>query len=216
MPKNGHDQPTRHRILSLLKTLGPRDARTLGESLGITAMAARQHLYELHARGLVSFTESPRPVGRPAKLWQLTAAADAFFPDGHAELAVDLLAAMRQTFGADGMDQFIAARAKTQVADYRRTVRPGASLRQRLAALAKLRTAEGYMASVQTEGRGRYVFVENHCPICTAAAACTGICAAELDVFRQTLGPDVTVERTDHILAGARRCAYAVHKRQRP
>ena len=30
---------------------------------------------------------------------------------------------------------------------------------------------------------------------------------------RQVLGPDVTVERTDHILAGARRCAYRITAR---
>ena len=30
------------------------------------------------------------------------------------------------------------------------------------------------------------------------------------EVFREALGPEITVERTDHILAGARRCAYRI------
>ena len=34
--------------------------------------------------------------------------------------------------------------------------------------------------------------------------------SAELDVFRRVLGPDVTVTRTQHVLAGDRRCAYRV------
>jgi len=55
-----------------------------------------------------------------------------------------------------------------------------------------------------------FLLIENHCPICAAAAACQGFCRAELEVFRDTLGADVIVERTDHILAGARRCAYRI------
>ena len=31
-----------------------------------------------------------------------------------------------------------------------------------------------------------------------------------VQAFQAALGPDVAVERTDHILAGARRCAYRI------
>jgi predicted ArsR family transcriptional regulator len=71
------------------------------------------------------------------------------------------------------------------------------------------------MAAVEAEsgtGGGGFLLVENHCPICAAARTCQGLCASELEVFRRVLGPDVTVERSDHILAGARRCAYRVSK----
>jgi len=50
--------------------------------------------------------------------------------------------------------------------------------------------------------------VENHCPICAAAATCQGFCRAERDVFSNVL--DARVERTEHILQGARRCAYVI------
>ena len=43
-----------------------------------------------------------------------------------------------------------------------------------------------------------------------AAAICQGFCRSELDAFRRILGPGCRVERTDHILAGARRCAYRI------
>jgi len=48
------------------------------------------------------------------------------------------------------------------------------------------------------------------CPICEAARACTGLCQQELELFRATLGRGVRVLREDHILKGARRCAYRV------
>jgi predicted ArsR family transcriptional regulator len=34
-----------------------------------------------------------------------------------------------------------------------------------------------------------------------------------LEVFQAVVGDQATVERVDHILAGARRCAYRVRKR---
>lgn len=174
-------------------------------------MAVRQHLYALQEDGLVEFGEEARPVGRPAKLWRLTTAADALFPDGHADLIVELIQSTKAAFGADGMDRLVDARAEQQIESYTRRIGESKTLRNRLQRLAKIRSDEGYMADVEKDGDG-YLLTENHCPICTAAASCTGICAAELRVFQTVLGDDVTVERTDHILAGARRCAYKVAK----
>jgi predicted ArsR family transcriptional regulator len=57
------------------------------------------------------------------------------------------------------------------------------------------------------------VLVEHHCPICEAAGACPGLCRTELELFREALGDDVTVERTQHLLGGDTRCAYRVTKR---
>jgi predicted ArsR family transcriptional regulator len=203
---------TRRGLIERLKQDGAQDAGALAESLGVSAMAVRQHLYALDGEGLVTFEEEARPVGRPAKLWRLTAAADRFFPDGHAELTLNLLAALRETFGETGMEKLLAARTAEQIAAYGRRVKPTDSLKSRLAALARIRTEEGYMAAVERTGRDDFLLVENHCPICAAARTCQGLCASELEVFRRVLGPDVTVERCDHILAGARRCAYRVRK----
>ena len=85
----------------------------------------------------------------------------------------------------------------------------GADLGERVARLAEARTREGYMAESRAEGEG-YLLVENHCPICVAATVCQGFCRAELDTFRQVLGPDALVERTEHIVNGDRRCAYRI------
>ena len=94
---------TRRGILDMLKASGPRDAQTLAGELGITAMAVRQHLYGLHEQRLVEHAEEPRSMGRPAKMWRLTKAADRFFPDGHATLTVDLLRSVQAAFGKEGM-----------------------------------------------------------------------------------------------------------------
>jgi predicted ArsR family transcriptional regulator len=209
-PETSVPPRTRRAILERLKQDGPQDAAALAEALGVSAMAVRQHLYALEAEELITFREEPRPLGRPAKLWRLTEAADRFFPNGHAELTLGLLEAMRSAFGEAGLDRLVAARTEQQAAHYGERVAKTGPLKGRLAALAEVRTEEGYMASVEPAGAGGYLLIENHCPICAAARVCQGLCAGELALFQSVLGTDVAVERSDHILAGARRCAYRI------
>jgi len=201
---------TRRAVLDLLKQEGSLTARAMATRLGVSAMAIRQHLYELADETLVEYETNPAGRGRPSKHWRLTPAADRFFPDGHADLTTDLIRAMRATFGEDGVDRMLAVRADEQVRDYAAAIGDAPTIRTRLDALAEARTHEGYMAAVQEDADGSYLFVENHCPICVAARACSGLCRAELDVFRRVLGDEVSVDRTDHLLTGARRCAYRV------
>ena len=93
----------RQAILRLLKQQGASDSARLAGQLAISAMAVRQHLYALSAKGLVTYQEQPRPLGRPAKMWGLTPAAAAQFPDAHAGLAVNLLNTVEQAFGVEGV-----------------------------------------------------------------------------------------------------------------
>lgn len=201
----------RDRLLFLLKTRGPQTAGQLAERLDVTPVAVRQHLAALEGEGLVSREAERRPVGRPAHVYRLEPAARERFPDAHAELTVELLGAVRRTLGEAALDRVVAARTRDQLRRYRERMPPkGARLDRRVAALARLRSDEGYMAEWSRERDGAFLLVENHCPICAAAAACQSLCRDELAVFRKVLGPGVRVERTDHVLAGARRCAYRI------
>lgn len=207
------ERKTRRAIVKLLKTDGPLGSAQLAERLGLTPMAVRLHLYALREEGLVAAEDRPVPVGRPAKFWRLTPEADRLFPEAYAELSVALVDALRETFGAEGLDRVLASRCARQESDYAKRIRSADPLKEKLDALARLRTEEGYMAEVRPEGGGRYLLVENHCPICAAANACQGFCSTELELFRTVLGPDVEVERVEHIVAGDRRCAYRVTHR---
>ncbi len=200
---------TRHQILNLLKRTGALDSAQLAAQLGVSAMAVRQHLYELQEQGLVTYHEQAGTVGRPAKQWQLTAAAAPFFPAGYAELTVSLLGSIQEAFGQAGIDKLLAIRMNQQVASYQARLNNDQTLRQKLETLAQIRSQEGYMAAV-SEQDGDLLLVENHCPICEAAKSCVQLCNRELETFQAVLGKGVTVQRTDHILAGARRCAYRV------
>jgi predicted ArsR family transcriptional regulator len=197
-------------ILLNLKTRGALETLAIAERLGVSRQAALQALERLAADNLVSHATERRGVGRPRRLWSLTAKAQGRFPDTHAQLTVEMLAAVRAEFGDEGVERLIARRERDQAAAYSQTLSPAASLESRLARLTAMRVAEGYMAKWSREDDGAYLLVENHCPICAAAAACQGFCRAELALFQSVLGPDIAIERTDHVLAGARRCAYRI------
>jgi predicted ArsR family transcriptional regulator len=202
-------RPTARRLLMLLKTRGPQTAADLAAALAVTSEAARQQLVKLADDGLVEATATPRGVGRPAQVWGLTDKGHARFPDAHAELTVGLLRAVRSELGEAALAKLIAARAAESLQGYQAALEGSANLGERVRRLAEARTREGYMAECQPAAGG-YLLIENHCPICAAATACQGFCQAERDVFQKALGGGVSVERSEHIVAGDRRCTYRI------
>ena len=206
------DRKTDDRILYYLKSKGPQSAAPLARWLGLTTMAVRQHLYRFAREGLVASADQRRPVGRPIRIWRLTERAATRFPESHAELTLEMIAAVRATFGEKGLDRLLAERSQLQLSAYRGRLRAdaGRSLAARVRVLAAIRREQGYMAECVTRSDGALLLRENNCPICVAAKSCQGLCREELALFRAALGPGARVERTDHLLAGASRCAYVI------
>jgi predicted ArsR family transcriptional regulator len=193
----------------LLKGAEPQTAEQLAARLGISPVAMRLQLNALRRRDLVRFEENKGRVGRPLRTWSLTDAGQLRFPDAHATLAVDLLASVKALYGKKALHRLIAEREKDMRTRYHRAVAGAKPLAKKVADLAAARSEEGYMAESRKTARG-HLLVENHCPICAAAKECQQFCRSELRIFREVLGPEASVERVDHVLAGARRCAYLV------
>ncbi len=192
----------------LLKTRGELQASDAGKILGTTGEAMRQQFVKLAKEGLVENKAITQGVGRPAQYWVLTAAGHARFPDTHADLTVQLLRMIRSSMGEDALNQLISTREAETLKNYQQAMQGADSLEEKLGRLAAIRTREGYMAGWEKQQDDSYLLIENHCPICAAATTCQGFCRAEREVFSQTL--DANVERTEHILQGARRCAYRI------
>jgi predicted ArsR family transcriptional regulator len=198
------------RVLYSLKSRGPLGTYDLARGLGITEVGTRQHLGKLHDDGLVAYEDRSGDVGRPKRIWRLTAKGHARFPDTHGDLTVSLIEGIRLVFGAPGLDRLIQARQETILASYRQVLEPLADLSDRVRAMARLRTMEGYMAQAKRQRDGSFLLIEHHCPICAAAQACQGFCRSELEVFEAAFGADVSVTREEHLLSGARRCVYRI------
>jgi predicted ArsR family transcriptional regulator len=201
------------RILKELKMKGPQTTAELSRTLGVTGEAARLQLVRLAAQGLVEATSEARGVGRPSQRWRLKSLGHEVFPDGHDQLAVQLIDQIRKTLGESALNKVIAARDETLRANYRDEMQGTSSLRERVRRLAALRDEEGYMCEWKSEGK-EYVLIENHCPICAVATACQGFCQTELETFKNVLGPGVEVRREEHLMTGDRRCTYRIRARK--
>ena len=202
-------------LLYALKSRGPLGTSALARALGITEVGVRQHLAKLHGEGLVGFDDQAGEVGRPKRMWRLTAKGHGRFPDTHGDLTVSLIEGIRSVFGASGLDRLINTRQKTLVATYRHALEPYTGLGDRVGVLAQLRSAEGYMAEFEMQADGSFLLIENHCPICAAAKACQGFCRSELELFQAAFGADTAVTRQEHLLSEGRRCVYRIERARR-
>lgn len=204
------------RLLQQLKSGGVQTAATLAAACAITPMGAHKLLARLAEQGLVQAREEVREEaagpGRPARWWGLTEAGHARFADRHADLALQLIAQTRSVLGEAALEQLIAAREQEMAQRYTAAMSRCRGTAARLRELARLRAEEGYLARLERQGRD-WLLIEDHCPICAAARSCQGFCRSELQLFRQVLGPGLSVQRVEHVLAEpvpARRCAYRI------
>jgi predicted ArsR family transcriptional regulator len=200
------------RILRFLKFRGEQTTAAIAFHFEITAPGARKHLNNLLENGLVAFEDRTGRVGRPERYWRLTELAQKRFPDSHAVLTVEMLDSIRTLFGTDGLDRLIGDRERQMLRRYDAALAGVDQPGERVMALAEIRSQEGYLAQAERLPDGAWLLAENHCPICAAAISCRNFCRSELTLFRQVLGSDVSVERVDYILEGARRCAYRIQQ----
>ena len=185
--------------------------KSLAERLAITTMGIRQHLAQLEQNDLVRAGEPvPQKRGRPVVQWHLTDQGHARFPDAHAQMTTELIASVRDVLGEVALDKVIEARAAHTSTQYKAALQSCKSLPDKIARLVALRTAEGYMAEMESLSDNQYRLIEQHCPICIAATSCQGFCRTELVCFQELFEGLATVRREEYLLAGARRCTYLI------
>ena len=199
------------KILYQIKRLGPQSAKDLSLALGMTTMGIRQHMAVLEEQSLVTTTPpEPQKRGRPVARWQLTDEGHARFPDAHAQMTVELITSVRDLLGEQALDKIITDRAEKTEEAYHAALETKRTLAAKVTELARLRTAEGYMAEVERLPDGVFRLAENHCPICIAATSCQGFCRTELQTFQAVFEGSAEVKREDYLLEGARRCSYLI------
>ncbi len=200
---------THQRIIELLKTQGPLTAKALAQELSVTTMGVRQHMLALEESGDVVFQDEKAPRGRPTRFWTLTQKTNSHFADRHEELTVQLIDSVIAVFGDDGLEKLITNREESSMRSYRLALADRFGVQEKLEKLAEIRCDEGYMATVEQED-DFFWLLENHCPICAAATKCINFCRSELQLFQSLLSDIAVISREEHIIEGARRCAYKV------
>jgi DeoR family suf operon transcriptional repressor len=193
-------------VLVQLKRSEVLTTRELANQVGASLNAVRHHLRELEEQGLVEYEREHRGVGAPTFAYRLTAAGRALFPQRYEATLTSLLDHMVQLDGHAGTVarlesryDALAGRLREQLAD--------APVHERLAALARLLSSEGYMAEASING-STGTLTEHNCAIRLVAERFPEICAAEARFLAAVLGG--TVQRERHILSGCSACEYRV------
>ncbi len=203
---------TRQQILTAVKVHGSSTADDIGRELGISPVAARQHLSALESEGLIGTSVERRGVGRPVHRYSLTSQGDETFPRNYDGLANTLIDELRAQQGEQAVEALLRSRVCRQQSLYQ-VRRGGKPLRARVEELARIRTEEGYMATAEPNGAGLRL-IQRNCAICRVARSNSVVCDCELEMIRSVLGDDVTTERETHILSGDHACVYYIRPRE--
>ena len=204
----------RRAVLYAVRRRGEATAEQVAEQLDMTVSGARQHLSALARDGLVEATELPSPTarrGRRTLAYAATSAADAYFPKAYGELTNELLGYVADT-DRELLDQLFAKRRETRIVNAQARLARKRTLAAKVAELTHILDEDGYLASWEKIEPGVYRIVEHNCAIWAVAERYGQACTSELEFIRTVLdGADV--ERVQHMIAGARRCAYEIRAR---
>ena len=204
----------RRAVLYAVRRRGEATSEQVAEQLDITVSGARQHLTALAKDGLVESGELPSPEGRRGRrtlVYSATGAADAYFPKAYGELTNELLGYVADT-DRELLDQLFAKRREARIEGARIRLASKRTLRAKVAELTRILDEDGYLASWEKVSPGVFRIVEHNCAIWAVAERYGQACTSELDFIRAALD-DTDVERVQHMIAGARRCAYEVRAR---
>ncbi len=199
----------RETILAFLKSRGHATLAEIAAHLELSKQGTLRHLEGLEAAGLATVASAaPHGRGRPENVYQLTPGADGHFPDGHRELAGDLV----EFLSAEQLKRFFAARAARLEAEYAPRL-AGLDFDARVRELARLATEHGHMAEVVELAEGGLAIRHCNCPIQDVAAR-TGLpCLNEQQMYERLLGEPV--RRSTWMAEADSDCTYQVMEKKK-
>jgi DeoR family transcriptional regulator, suf operon transcriptional repressor len=205
----------RRRVLYAVRRRGETTADDVARQLDMTVSGARQHLSALVEDGLLHAREAPAPAGRRGRrtlVYGVTGAGDAQFPKAYGELTNELLSYLDEEHPG-AIDRLFDKRRAARIANAERRLADRKSLQAKVAELTRILDEDGYLASWEPAGRDTFRILEHNCAIWAVAQRYGQSCSTELDFIRAVL-PEGDVERVQHMVAGAPRCAYEVRRRR--
>ena len=205
----------RHRVLYAVRRRGEATAEEIAHQLDMTVSGARQHLSGLLADGLLDAREqaaSNQRRGRKTLVYSVSPAGDAHFPKAYGELTNELLHYLDQD-QPGAIDRLFERRREHRIELARLRLARCRTLKAQVEELTRILDEDGYLASWEPAGRGGFRILEHNCAIWAIAQRYGQPCVTELD-FIQAVLPDADVERVQHMVAGAPRCAYEIRKRR--
>lgn len=200
-------------LLEALKRRGESTLAELEGSLDLAVETVRSHLQALVAQGLVERAGLLRSgPGRPRVRYRLAGAGEALFPRRDRELLSELAAFLLDSGHGALLEEFFFERLRRKRAEAEARL-AGVAIDERLDAVAKLLSEDGFLAEVVTDAAGRHLRL-CHCPLRELIEVSHLPCRAEMALVGELLGG--SLRRESFIPDGASSCTYALGPAEAP
>lgn len=198
---------TRQAVLFYLKRRSEMTVADLCTVLGITSMAVRRHLVGLQKEGLIECRLVRQSRGRPTYKYRLTAKAESLFPSALNNLAFELLDAVFEARGHEGVMDLLKLRQEALLRKFGPCMQ-ALDLEARVKEVCKIFSDNGYMTEWSQLPDGKFLIYQQHCAVHSLASQYKQICVLETQLIEQLLG--VGVLRQQYILNDDPVCGYVV------
>jgi predicted ArsR family transcriptional regulator len=200
---------TQRELLHALKRRGPSTTAQLAEGTDLAMGTLREHIRSLEARRLVERVGRRREgPGRPHVIYSLTDAGEALFPQGEAEVLVEMVEYLLGTGRVELVEEFFLNRAKAGYDEVAGRIEQLAS-GQRLQETKNILAEAGFMPELgEDEETGEPVICLCHCPLKSVVAVTQLPCNSENRLITALVGE--ALERFTYMPDGDENCSYRI------
>lgn len=204
-----YENPTREKIILLLKKRGTMSIDDISKELNITPMGIRQHLLSLEKKGLIDYVAKRQGIGRPAFLYKLTDKADDLFPKAYREFIVTTFKDIEKNEGRDKIDEILKWRKNRLLKDMKEALSDKKTFQEKVYGFKDILESKGYLVEFKATNK-YYTLKQYNCPIYKLAAEFKEACQYELQMYKDILGR--AVSREECISEGDHSCTYIIPK----
>jgi predicted ArsR family transcriptional regulator len=203
------DNPTRQRIIMLLKKAGQMTVAELSKAMGITPMAVRQHLMSLERKRIVEYEAKKYGIGRPLFLYRLTDRANEIFPNAHTDFLMEVLRTIENMDGREKVDDVFQKISRSHLDEKTRSLHGIEDFTERLIAFTEVLSKDGYLVELE-EKDDTFEIKQFNCLLTSVVREYPETCSMELDLYREVLGKDLA--RSQCQKDGGAACVYVIPK----
>lgn len=204
------ENPTRGKIIMILKKNGEMGVDDLSKEIGITAMGVRQHLLILERKGIVEYVTKKQGVGRPGFIYKLTESAEDLFPKNYKNLALDILTDLEEREGRGKIMEIFKKRREKLFNDKIRFLSEKTDLRDKVTTLAELMNKDGHMVEID-ENDKHFKLKQYNCPIYKVATRFKEACINDHELIKDLIGIN-NITHQEKISDGSKACVYLIPK----
>ena len=169
-------------------------------------MGIKQHCIGLEREGYLDTWRRPKGMGRPEKAYRLTDGAKEFFPSRYPQFSLQILEAVKESFGSLAPEKILLNIYKAETARYEHKLEKLEG-EARFRGLAQLREEDGYMAEYSFDNSTRnHRITEFNSAILDCLDAFPVIKDYERQMFEKILR--TKVRRDEERVAGLYRCTF--------